>query len=122
MRHRAGGADRADAIAVDIVKMSPDGDGLARLEGEDLFVPYAIPGERVEVAVHRGRDGALAGELVRVVRASPDRITPRCRHFGYCGGCAWQHIAYPAQLRHKQAMLQEMLAASMGAAAPAVLP
>jgi len=121
VRNKAGGSDRADAVTVDILAMAPDGDGVARLEGEDVLVPYVIPGERVEVTVHRGRDGGLAGELVRVVRASPDRITPRCRHFGYCGGCAWQHIAYPAQLRLKQSMLQAMLANSVGPAAPRVL-
>lgn len=121
MRDRARGTDGADAVAVDILRMSPEGDGVASLGGEDVVVPRTIPGEQVEVAVRRGRDGSLAGEVIRVVRPSPDRVVARCRHFGYCGGCAWQHIAYPAQLRLKQAMLQEMLAATMGAAAPRVL-
>jgi len=122
MRDRPRGADGAEALAVDILKMSPEGDGVALLEGEELTVPYVIPGERVEVAVHRARDGGLVGEPLRVLAASPDRITPRCRHFGYCGGCAWQHISYPAQLRLKQAMLQELLDGTMGPAAPRVLP
>ena len=54
-------------------------------------------------------DGAASAEAVRIIGASPHRVTPGCRHFGPCGGCAWQHIAYQEQLRLKQRMLQQLL-------------
>lgn len=79
-----------------------------------------MPGERVEVRLVPGR-GSEA-ELVRIVTASPDRIKPGCRHFGPCGGCAWQHVAYARQLRLKQEVLQRLLADALGAEAPPVLP
>ena len=54
--------------------------------------------------------------------ASPNRVVPRCRHADACGGCAWQHIAYPEQLRKKTALLDVLLRKSMGKGAPRVLP
>ena len=122
MRNRGPGSDAPGIVTVDILGMAADGEGVARLEGEELLVPLVIPGERVEVTVRRRHDDALIGEVVRVVSPSPDRVTPRCCHFGECGGCAWQHVSYPAQLRLKQSMLQSMLAATMGASVPAVRP
>ncbi len=54
--------------------------------------------------------------------ASPNRVVPRCRHADACGGCAWQHIAYPEQLRKKTATLDVLLRKSMGKEAPRVSP
>lgn len=97
-----------------------EGDGIVEIEGREWRVPYVIPGERVEVVP---RSGPARGELelVRVVTPSPHRIAPGCRHFGPCGGCAWQHVAYPEQLRLKQRLLQDLLDSSLGSGAPRVL-
>ena len=121
MSARTAGPSSPRVVTVKILRLGPDGEGVARLNGEDILVPYVIPGERVEVAVRRGRDGLLSGDVIRVVEASPDRITPRCRHFGPCGGCSWQHIAYPAQLGLKQRLLQDLLDGALGPSAPRVL-
>ncbi len=75
-----------------------------------IFVPYALPGETVEVAIHDDRGRFAHAELLRVVEASPDRVEPVCRHFGVCGGCHWQHIAYPRQLALKAAVVRDQLA------------
>ena len=107
---------------VDIERLSPEGDGVGRLDGREVVVPRVIPGERVRVQVRATRDGRLEGEVVEVVSPSRHRITPRCRHFGPCGGCAWQHIDYPEQLRLKQVQLQHLLDREMGARAPRVSP
>ena len=78
--------------------------------GKVVFVSGALPGERVSfrrVSFHRGHDEA---ELVEVLEPSAQRVTPRCAHFGVCGGCALQHLAPAAQLEAKQKELAENLA------------
>jgi hypothetical protein len=65
--------------------------------------------------------GTLA-EIVAVEEASPNRVRPRCRHAAACGGCAWQHVAYPEQLRRKAAALDALLRRAMGGGAPRVSP
>jgi 23S rRNA (uracil1939-C5)-methyltransferase len=66
------------------------GDGVAVVDGQNVYVPYTLGGETVEVAPVPGHHPDRR-RLVQVERASPERITPFCRHFGICGGCAIQH-------------------------------
>jgi len=103
-----------------ITSVNADGDGVATFEGRTVTVPGTIPGERVVAALQRSREGGLTGALTRILVASPHRVTPGCRHFGPCGGCTWQHIGYPEQLRLKQRLLQGLLDAALGAHAPSV--
>jgi 23S rRNA (uracil1939-C5)-methyltransferase len=91
-------------LAVDHLNTS--GDGIAHHRGRTLTIPFTIPGERVLVALDESRTGA---SLIEIERASPHRVQPRCRHFGVCGGCAWQHIAYPEQLRLKTEMVTRLV-------------
>jgi len=94
--------------------MALDGDAVARAGTYVLLVPGAIPGERIEVeVVSAGRKSGKAA-LRRVLAPSPHRVAPFCRHFGPCGGCAWQHIAYEEQLRLKRDMLASTLARALG--------
>ena len=75
--------------------------------GQALLVYYAIPGEVVE-AEPSGRRGGLAyARAARVLQPSPDRIEPRCPHFGECGGCVWQHARYERQLEFKLQAVEE---------------
>jgi 23S rRNA (uracil1939-C5)-methyltransferase len=94
-----------------ITSVNADGDGVAVVDGAPVTLPGTIPGERVSARLRRTRDGSLVAEVLRILTASPYRVTPRCRHFGPCGGCAWQHIEYGEQLRLKQRRVQELLAA-----------
>jgi len=84
---------------VEIARLGSQGDGVA--EGSDalLYVPFALPGERVKVEVAPGDDRA---ELLAVLRPSPDRVEPVCPHFGICGGCALQHLDAAAYLEWKR--------------------
>jgi 23S rRNA (uracil1939-C5)-methyltransferase len=108
------------AEVVTILRLDIEGDGMAEIAGRPVRVPRVIPGEQVEArAAVGGRDRA---ELVRVLSASPHRVTAPCRHFGPCGGCAWQHISYAEQLRLKQELVERLLRESLGASAPRVLP
>ena len=89
--------------------MAPTGEALGRHEGMVIFVPYALPGERVEVElVHRRRTFARA-RLLSVLRPSPDRVHPPCSYFGVCGGCEWQHATIEAQRAYKTRAVKEQL-------------
>lgn len=97
------------AIEAEIADLSHDGRGVARVDGKAVFVTGALPGERVTLRPlgrHRRFDEATVAE---VLRASPDRVQPRCAHFGTCNGCALQHLAPAAQIAAKQHVLLENL-------------
>ena len=105
-------------IETDIVDLSHDGRGVARLAGKATFVPGALPGERVRlgrVQRHRHYDQA---QLLEVLQPSPDRVAPPCPHFGHCAGCVLQHLAPAAQIAAKQRVLAENLE-RIGKVAPA---
>jgi 23S rRNA (uracil1939-C5)-methyltransferase len=88
-------------LLLDIDHLDSSGDGVARHRGQTIPVPFTIPGERVRVSG--------AATLLEVVRPSPHRVQPGCSHFGVCGGCAWQHIAYPEQLRLKTEIVDRLI-------------
>lgn len=80
------------------------GEGVGRLEDFVVFVPFVAPGEVVEVEIREVRRNFARARLLGVREASADRVAAPCRYFAACGGCQYQHLAYPAQLRikHKQ--------------------
>ena len=93
-----------------ITDLSHEGRGVAHVDGKTVFIDDALPGELVEwQRVKRGRNFD-EGRLLRVIEASPDRVEPRCVHFGMCGGCVLQHLSVEQQLQFKQLQLTESLA------------
>lgn len=90
---------------VEISRLGAKGDGVALANDRPIYLPFTLPGERVEISHARG--GAC---LEQVVEASADRVAPVCRHFGACGGCALQHMAEPAYLAWKRSRIVEALA------------
>ncbi len=100
----------SDPIELRITSLAAGGDGLGRLEdGRVVFVTGGVPGDLVQLAdLTLGKRLAHAN-VGRVLEASPDRTAARCRHFGSCGGCAWQHIRYPAQLDAKRGIVRDAL-------------
>ena len=96
-------------LDLDISTMALDGDPLGHVGDYVVFVEGAIPGERVSARVLSANRKFARASVVQVLRRSPHRVTPRCKHFGPCGGCAWQHIAYEEQLRLKRQMLVSLL-------------
>jgi 23S rRNA (uracil1939-C5)-methyltransferase len=93
----------------DIVDLAHDGRGVARVDGKAVFIEGALPGERVRFRVFKRRRQMDEAGLVDVLTASPDRVVPRCAHFGVCGGCSLQHLSAAAQLAAKQRQLLENL-------------
>ena len=101
---------QTNVLEVLIEKLVHGGSGLARLDsGQAVFVPGVLPGERVIVTVRKKRKGVLEASLVEVLTPSIDRITPPCNGEIECTGATWPHIAYPAQLKHKQEILLDTL-------------
>ena len=83
--------------------------GIARQEGKTIFVDGALPGEKVEYASFRRKPKYELAHLVKVEEASTARVTPRCPHYGVCGGCAMQHMDPSAQVAAKQRVLEDSL-------------
>ena len=105
-----------------ITDLTHDGRGVARRDGKAVFVSGALPGERVmaeQTAKNRHFDEA---RTLDVLEASPDRVTPRCPHFGTCGGCVLQHLDETRQIEAKQRVLLENLERIGHVTPKAVLP
>lgn len=74
-----------------------------------LFVPFAAPGDICDIRVTRKKHSYAEGEIIRIIKPSPLRVTPKCQHFGICGGCKWQQLDYDAQISFKQKQVEETL-------------
>jgi 23S rRNA (uracil1939-C5)-methyltransferase len=94
---------------VEIEKLVYGGDGLARLDGQVVLMPYVLPGEKVSFTPQRVKTGLLKGTQVHILQPSKERIKPRCEYFMACGGCHLQHTGYEFQLAQKQGILRETL-------------
>jgi len=102
--------DKMNHIEVNLEKLTYGGDAMGRLpDGRAVFVPFGLPGERVRVRLTEEKKNFARGELVEVIEASPDRITPKCIHFGICGGCHYQNLSYENQLTAKTEILRDQL-------------
>lgn len=95
---------------IEITAVGHGGYGICRIEGQVCFVAYGLPGDKLRIRVTRQAKGVLWGEVVEVLEASRDRLSPGGRHFASCGGCAWQHFAYPAQAEWKCRIVHDTLA------------
>lgn len=100
---------REERVTVELTDMAQTGEAIGRLEGIVLFVPFGLPGDRVEVVVTERKRNFARGRLARLLDASPERTTPRCPYFTICGGCEWQHIPYTEQLRLKEQTVRTQL-------------
>jgi 23S rRNA (uracil1939-C5)-methyltransferase len=98
----------ADPEQGTVAALTAEGEGIVK-EGKAAFVGGALPGEVIRfrrLRRHRGHD---EGQLLEVITASPDRVTPRCAHFGVCGGCALQHLSAERQIEVKERALRDAL-------------
>jgi 23S rRNA (uracil1939-C5)-methyltransferase len=98
-----------EVLEADVLDLAHDGRGVARVAGKAVFIEGALPGERVRYRVFKRRRQLDEAGLVDVLTPSPDRVIPRCAHFGICGGCSLQHLAPAAQLAAKQRQLLDSL-------------
>ncbi|GAB4477540.1 MAG: class I SAM-dependent RNA methyltransferase [Anaerolineales bacterium] len=97
-------------IEISLQKAVFGGAAMGRLaDGRAIFIPYALPGERVLAEILTEKAHHVWGRLLRVLEPSPQRIEARCPHFGECGGCHYQHLSYEAQITLKAKLLAEQL-------------
>jgi tRNA/tmRNA/rRNA uracil-C5-methylase (TrmA/RlmC/RlmD family) len=98
------GSKPATQLTLTIHDIAFGGEGVGRVDDFVVFVPFVLVGETVEVEITEVKKNFARAKLLRVEKPSPERVAPECRYFGACGGCQYQHVAYPAQLRlkHKQ--------------------
>ena len=92
-----------------IESLDHDARGITRLDGKTIFVEGALPGELVDYVSHRQKPSYEVARSERIVKPSPQRVTPRCPHFGVCGGCSMQHLDPDAQVAAKQRVLEANL-------------
>jgi 23S rRNA (uracil1939-C5)-methyltransferase len=101
-------------ITAEIGALTLDGEAVVRHGHYVLFVSGAVPGEKAVIEVISTGPRYGRARVVRVVHRSPGRVEPRCRHFGVCGGCSWQHMSYSEQVRWKERLLRTTLEHAVG--------
>lgn len=95
---------------LEISDVAAEGNALGRTADDMVvFVPFAAPGDVVDVQVEKKRSSYAIGRIERLVRAGDVRTAPRCEHFTVCGGCRWQHLPYEYQLKYKQRQVKDAL-------------
>ena len=95
---------------LDLEKHAYGGDVLGRLpDDRTVFIPFGLPGEYVRVRLTENKKNFARGEILEILEASKDRIEPRCKHFGECGGCQYQNLSYEKQIEIKTEILRDQL-------------
>lgn len=94
---------------ITITDYAAEGKALARVNELVVFVPFAVPGDVVDLQVRRKKHSYCEAEIIRYIKYSERRVKPFCQHFGICGGCKWQNIPYDEQLRMKQKQVYDQL-------------
>ncbi len=97
----------ANELTID--NLSHEGRGVAHLNGKAVFIDGALPGETVLAEITKKHSRYNKAKLIEVIKASPDRVTPKCSHFEICGGCQLQHMSPEKQILLKQDNLLNQL-------------
>ncbi len=113
-------------LEIEIESLNPDGRGIGQRDDRKAYIAGALPGERVRYAPVKSRHRREVGRMEALLRSSPQRVTPKCPHFGFfqgaCGGCSLQHLDAAAQLTVKQQVLEELLWQTAGIRPQTLLP
>jgi len=101
-------------ITVTATDLDPFGQGVARHNGKAIFISGLLPDEQAEVTLTEDKKQFARAKVKRLLTRSPERVAPRCPHFGICGGCQQQHASEPLQQRSKSASLQRLISRETG--------
>jgi 23S rRNA (uracil1939-C5)-methyltransferase len=96
-------------IELVVESLAVGGQGLARIDGFVVFIDRAIPGQRVLARITRKKKSYAQARVLEILQDSPKAVSPRCLHFGTCGGCLWQNLPYPDQLDAKRNLVWQCL-------------
>ena len=94
---------------ITITDVAAEGKALTRVGEMVVFVPFAVPGDVVDLQIKKKKHSYCEAEVVRFIKYSNVRATPKCEHFGVCGGCKWQNLPYEEQLKAKQKQVYDQL-------------
>ena len=94
---------------ITITGIAAEGKALTRIDDMVVFVPYCVPGDIVDLQVTKKKHSFMEARVDRIVKPSEERCEAVCKHYGVCGGCKWQILPYPAQLRYKQQQVTDNL-------------
>lgn len=115
--------------SIRIEAVAAEGKALARVKIRDtdelpcvVFVPYAAPGDVVDVQLSKKKHSYAEGNIVKIIDASDQRVEPRCNHFGVCGGCKWQHLNYDEQLKWKHRQVEDAMIRIAKIDIPKIMP
>jgi 23S rRNA (uracil1939-C5)-methyltransferase len=111
-----------DELLLEITDAAFEGKAVARHEGLVIFVENAVPGDVVIAKLMKIKKSFAEAKVIRIERPSLLRVEPRCKYFGVCGGCKWQHVDYHAQLRFKQQQVVDSFERIGGFSNPHLLP
>jgi 23S rRNA (uracil1939-C5)-methyltransferase len=98
-----------DEIELTIDALAAGGEGIGRLDGLAVFVPWSAPGDRIRARVIESRRRFARAEIAELVEPGPDRREPPCPWFARCGGCSWMHVSEEAQRRARVAIVRDAL-------------
>ena len=105
-----------------IESLDQEGRGVAHFEGKVIFIEGALPGEVVSYSSYRKKPAFEQAQVTTIFRSAPMRVTPKCKHFGVCGGCSMQHLDARAQVAVKQRILEDALSHIGKVKAETILP
>jgi len=94
---------------VEIVDLGINGEGVAKINGQVVFVPFALPGEIVKILIINTKAKIAVGKVIEIIKPSPDRVIEECPYFKKCGGCALQHLKYEKTLEFKRNLVKNNL-------------
>ncbi len=109
-------------LELDITDIAFGGDGIGRVEGFVVFVPFVLGGERVEVEIVDVKKRYATADLIRVITLSPHRVEPRCQYYRQCAGCQYQHVDYRHQLELKRKQVIDIFQRIGGIEEPPIEP
>lgn len=107
---------------IQIEGIAAEGKAIARVDNKVIFIPYAVPGDIVDLQVTRKKSHYAEATIASIIQPSPMRIQPFCKHFGVCGGCKWQSLPYEEQLKAKQQQVEDALTRIGKVPFPKILP
>lgn len=107
---------------IQIEGIAAEGKAIARVDNKVIFIPYAVPGDIVDLQVTRKKSHYAEATIASIIQPSPMRIQPFCKHFGVCGGCKWQSLPYEEQLKAKQQQVEDVLTRIGKVPFPKILP
>ena len=122
MKHSIADIQPGRTVELEIESLGFEGPGVARLDNFVIFVPLALPGDKIKASITKKKSNFAQARLIELLEPSRFRIGARCSHFGTCGGCKWQNLEYPRQVEYKTRQVVETLQHLGGFESPTVLP